>query len=269
MHNDLLIRLKTWFAAYTRSFLTDEATADSPFVLKIDHTARVCENICLLGRSIHLTDGRMRIAEAIGLLHDVGRFVQYRRYRTFNDRHSANHAVLGIHVLEADAVLDDLAADDKIMIIDAVRFHNAPALPRNRSPEATVFMKLIRDADKLDIWKVFADFFRFDQRPEKAIVQDLPDDPGWSEAMVEAIVAKRPADFQDMKTLNDFRLLQLSWVFDLNFTETCVQARKRGDLAAIAGLLPDDRAVHHAVAGVMNQLDEQRLRNVPPEGGTS
>ena len=269
MHIDQLIRLKTWFAAYTSSFLANEATADSPFVLKIDHTQRVCENICLLGRSIHLTDEQMCIAEAIGLLHDVGRFVQYRRYRTFNDRQSANHAVLGIHVLEADAVLDDLTVDDKTMIIDAVRFHNAPALPRKRPPESMVFIKLIRDADKLDIWKVFADFFRCDQRPERAIVQNLPDDPGWSHAMVEAIVQKRPAEFQDMKTLNDFRLLQLSWVFDLNFTETFVQARKRGDLAAIAGLLPDDRAVHHAVTCVMNQLDEQRLRNVSPKGGTS
>jgi HD superfamily phosphohydrolase YqeK len=269
MHNDQLIRLKTWFAAYTRSFLTDEATADSPFVLKIDHTARVCENICLLGRSIHLTDEQIRVAEAVGLLHDVGRFAQYRRYRTFNDRQSANHAVLGINVLEAAAVLDDLAAGEKTRIIDAVRFHNAPALPRNRPPETTLFIKLIRDADKLDIWKVFADFFRYDQRPERAIVQNLPDDPGWSEAMVAAIVEKRTADFGDMKTLNDFRLLQLSWVFDLNFNETSVQAQKRGDVAAIAGLLPDDRAVRHAVACVMNQLDEQRIRNVPPKGGTS
>jgi hypothetical protein len=57
--------------------------------------------------------------------------------------------------------------------------------------------------------------------------------------------------------------------YSISISRNLVQARKRGDLAAIAGTLPDDRAVHHAVAGVMNQLDEQRLRNVPPEGGTS
>jgi hypothetical protein len=176
---------------------------------------------------------------------------------------------LGIEVVNEASVLDDLHNEDRATIMDAIRFHNAPALPRNKPPASMVFMRLIRDADKLDIWKVFADFFRCDQRPERAIVQNLPDDPGWSHAMVEAIVQKRPAEFQDMKTLNDFRLLQLSWVFDLNFTETFVQARKRGDLAAIAGLLPDDRAVHHAVTCVMNQLDEQRLRNVSPKGGTS
>jgi hypothetical protein len=168
-------------------------------------------------------------------------------------------------VLAAAAVLDDLPADEKKAIIDAVRFHNASALPRNRPPESMVFIKLIRDADKLDIWKVFADFYRYDQRPERAIVQNLPDGPGWSDAIVGAIVEKRPADFQDMKTLNDFKLLQLGWVFDLNFTETYVQARKRGDLAAIADLLPDDRAVHHAISCVMDQLDEQTISSFPSQ----
>ncbi|BBO66832.1 metal-dependent phosphohydrolase [Desulfosarcina alkanivorans] len=262
MRNDQLTHLKSWFADYARSFLTGEAAADSPLVLKIDHTARVCENICQLGRAIHLTRGQMRIAEAIGLLHDVGRFAQYTRYGTFNDRQSANHAALGIDVLKAAGVLKDLSADDTDTIIDAVRFHNAPALPRNRPPESLVFMRLIRDADKLDIWKVFADYYRFDQHPEPAIVQHLPDTPAWDEAIVKAIARKQMAGFQHMKNLNDFKLLQLSWVFDLHFQETFVQAQKRGDLDAIARSLPDNRAIGLAVAGVMDQLEQMAAGDV-------
>ncbi len=265
MQVDQLIRLKVWFADYSRSFLADEMTTDSPLVLKIDHTARVCENIRLLGRSIHLTDSQMRVAEAIGLFHDVGRFAQYTRYRTFNDRQSTNHAALGIDILNEDTVLDGLSADDKAMIIDAVRFHNAPSLPRSKPPANMVFMRLIRDADKLDIWKVFADYYRFDQRPEPAIVQHMPDIPACDDAIISAITEKQMARFQDIKSLNDFKLLQLSWVYDLNFTETFVQAKKRGDLAAIANSLPDNPAVRHAIACVMDQLN----RNYPPKGGIS
>ena len=58
----------------------------------------------------------------------------------------------------------------------------------------------------------------------------------------------------DQLSLNDFKLLQLSWVFDLHFSETFIQAKKRGDLATIAQSLPDDRAVRLATASVMEQL---------------
>ena len=89
MQNNQLIRLKAWFKAYTHSFLTGDTQTDSPLVLKIAHTARVCDNMCLLGRSVDLTDGQMCLAETVGLFHDLGRFEQYRRFRTFNDRQSA------------------------------------------------------------------------------------------------------------------------------------------------------------------------------------
>lgn len=234
MKPDHVMRLKAWFASYTQSFMTGKTPIDSPLELKIEHTARVCDNICQLGRSVDLTDGQMCVAETIGLFHDLGRFEQYRRYRTFNDRQSANHASLSIDVLNQTGVLDRLTDDEKTIIIDAIRFHNAPGLPANKPSASMLFMRLIRDADKLDIWKVFADYCRHHQRLEPAILQHLPDLPTWEEKIVEAIAEKRTARVQDMKSLNDFKLLQLSWVFDLYFHETFVQAKKE----AIWPLLP-------------------------------
>ncbi len=266
--NDLS-QLIAWFGTYTRSFLTGDTLADSPLVLKIEHTARVCENSSHLGRSIGLTDRQMRLAEAVGLCHDLGRFVQYHRYRTFNDRNSANHASLGIDVLNETAVLDTLAADEKAMLIDAIRFHNAPALPGNKPPASMVFMHLIRDADKLDIWKIFADCYRHHRRVEPAIVQHLPDLPVWEEKIVNAIIEKRTAKFQDMKSLNDFKLLQLSWVFDLHFPETIRQAKKRSDLSAIARSLPDDPALYHAIAVISDRLDQELWPRPPSDDGFS
>ena len=59
-----------------------------------------------------------------------------------------------------------------------------------------------------------------------------------------------------MKSLNDFKLLQLSWVFDLHFSETLRQAKKRGDLFAIARSLPDDPILRHAITVVSERLKE-------------
>jgi hypothetical protein len=256
MQSDQRLRLKTWFDTYAQSFLTGNGTADGPLVLKIEHTERVCDNIRQLARSIGMNDNHLLIAEIVGLFHDIGRFEQFRRYGTFDDRQSADHASLGIAVLHRAAVLDDLDEDETAIIIDAVRFHNAPWLPADRPPSTMTFMRLIRDADKLDIWKVFADYYRRGQLPEPAIVQHLPDVPSWQDAVIDAIGRQQKATLRDMRSLNDFKLLQLSWVFELHFRETFVQARNRGDLAAIAHSLPDDPALHNAVAGVMKRLEE-------------
>lgn len=62
--------------------------------------------------------------------------------------------------------------------------------------------------------------------------------------------------YHDMRSLNDYKLLQLSWVFELYFRETAVLARQRGDVAAIARSLPDDPILDRAVAAVMKRLEE-------------
>jgi hypothetical protein len=260
MQSDLLSDIESWFNAYTRSFLTGDPRKDSAHRLKIDHTARVRENIRLLAASIDLPEDRMRIAETVALLHDLGRFEQFKQYGTFNDRKSVNHAALGVEIIEKTGVLAPFPENERKWIVEAVRLHNAPALPSGKPDRELLFPRLVRDADKLDIWKVFADFYRYDNEPERAIVQHLPDRPSWSQSIIEDIVNRRMARFSHMKTLNDFKLLQLSWVFDLNFPETFVLARQRGDMALIADTLPDAPDLHRAVGVVMEELEAKGKR---------
>ncbi|WP_419663774.1 metal-dependent phosphohydrolase [Desulfosarcina variabilis str. Montpellier] len=255
MQIDTLNRLSAWFDDYTQSFLSGNAKVDAPLTLKIDHTARVRENIRELAVSLSLDKAKIHLAEAIALFHDVGRFEQYRCYQTFHDSHSVNHAKKGIDVLTQLNVLESLPDIERTIIIDAIRFHNVPALPDNNGSPSMLFMRLIRDADKLDIWKVFAEYFQNDKDRNPVMVQHFVDQPGWDPKMIEAILEKRTARFKNIKNINDYKLFQLSWVFGLHFPVSAVLARKRGHLAAIAGTLPVDDAIKQAVATVMAALE--------------
>ena len=62
-------------------------------------------------------------------MHDAGRFPQYRRWRTFRDSESDNHARLGLEVMREQQVLAHLSPDEQLLIEEAVRFHNLLALP--------------------------------------------------------------------------------------------------------------------------------------------
>lgn len=261
MNTDQLQRLTSWFDTYSQSYKTGDHLIDHPVILKIEHTKRVRENICRIGRSLDLSEKEMRLAESIGLLHDIGRFEQYRRFKTFNDRQSVNHAKLGTDVLGQTAIFVALPQPDRNIIFDAIRYHNARTLPPGNTAETMVFNRLIRDADKLDIWRVFAECYQSPDAPDRTVVHSLPDLPTWDEHILAAITRNEMAKLQHMRSLNDMKLLQLSWVFDINFPETFVLARKNGHFLTIAQSLPDDPAVQQAIAITMDRLAQAGIPN--------
>ena len=83
------------FAAYTEHY----NAADPKVKLKIDHTYRVAALCARIARSLSLPPEDVDLAWLCGLLHDVGRFEQLRRYNTFIDSQSVSHAALSVQVL--------------------------------------------------------------------------------------------------------------------------------------------------------------------------
>ncbi|WP_181549671.1 HD domain-containing protein [Desulfosalsimonas propionicica] len=104
--------------------------------LKRDHTLRVCENILDIGRSLGLCAIDLHLAETIALLHDIGRFEQYRRYKTFLDHQPEDHAALGITIIHNQKLLSAFDPETAEIILHAVKYHNRFALPKetNRRP---------------------------------------------------------------------------------------------------------------------------------------
>jgi HD superfamily phosphodiesterase len=150
-----LQRLKDWFSRYCSSFSTSVEEDQRNIVLKEVHTHKVCANARLIAQDLSLGGRETLLAEIVALLHDVGRFPQYRKYKTFRDSISENHAVLGAKVLLEQGVLRDFPKREQDIIVRAVTLHNVLTVPEGLDDDTLLFVKLIRDADKLDIWRVF------------------------------------------------------------------------------------------------------------------
>jgi hypothetical protein len=146
--------LKSWLAAYIAGFASNGEEQERVFRLKRVHTKRVCITIRRLGRALRLPESDLQLAEAAALLHDIGRFSQYARYGTFRDRDSANHGRLGLRVINRHGLLAGVAPAERRHLARAVAFHNAARLPPLADKRSLFFLKLLRDADKLDIWRV-------------------------------------------------------------------------------------------------------------------
>ena len=130
--------------------------ADAKVKLKIDHTYRVAALCARIAQSLALPPVDVDLAWLSGILHDVGRFEQLRRYNTFIDAQSVSHAALSVAVLFDEGrirdYLDDAGAD--ALLRTAVEWHSAFRLPEALDDRTRLFCQILRDADKIDILRV-------------------------------------------------------------------------------------------------------------------
>ena len=259
MDQSRLDALNGWFDSYVRTFYDIDEEGLVNIQLKVTHTLKVCEIMQLLTIGEGVAPEQARTAAAIALLHDVGRFPQYRRWRTFRDSHSDNHARLSVEVVREHGVLDDLPVVERLQIEEAVRFHNLRDIPRRLEGEAGYLLRLIRDADKLDIWRVFLDNFHQPlETRASAVSLGLPDLPEVSPACVAALGSGCVVDLATVHSLNDFRLLLISWAYDLNFTTSYRVLEERNYLSELAATIQPgpgehvvlNQAVARAIAAV-------------------
>ncbi len=230
----MLPNLKTWFTGYTRQFSSDDPIVQEAMDLKVEHTRRVCEGIVDIGLSLGLSDEDLCIAETSALLHDIGRFDQYKRYRTFSDFESEDHAQIGVKIIQSTGVLKGLDKSMAELIVLLVRYHNLFALPVGENGRSLFFLKLLRDADKVDIWRVVTDYYQNSGRHRnRSIELDLPNTHQIADPVYDALMNGKLVLMSDLKSLADFKLLQMGWVYDLNFPATFQIALERGYLEKI------------------------------------
>ena len=231
--------VKSWFRDYVEEFKHGSEAMVENTILKEDHTLRVCAEALAIGKALRLSPNALHIAELCALLHDVGRFEQYRRYGTFVDARSVNHAGLSVTVATSHNVLAPLRENLKNLILQVIACHNQARLPADGSEIFLFFARLLRDADKLDIYKVVTDYYsRTGHHRNKAIELDLPDTDGFSDDVYENLMNRQIVDIRHLKNFNDFKLLQVGWIFDINFSAAFSVVQSRRYLEKIEAALP-------------------------------
>lgn len=242
MNIDDLTGLQEWFVAYTAGFLEDEPELRRNVVLKIKHSALVAENSIAIAVAEGLDEHYISLAAAAGILHDTGRFPQFRQYRTFKDSESVNHGTLGAEVIEEQGVIAWMPPEDQKLVLAAVRYHNANSVPDIGDPRAETFIRLVRDADKLDIWRVFLEEY-LNLPPEErspTVGMSLPSAPAATPDVVATLLAGRQVTLSMLRNDRDIILMIVSWCYDLNFPSTWRMLLERGYLDRYASHIDGD-----------------------------
>ena len=200
---------------FYKKYISNYTPENPRIALKIAHIYRTAEIAKFLAKSLKLSNEDILLAELIGLLHDIGRFEQVKKYNTFLDKESVNHAEYGVKVLFEDGLIRNFIEDNGYdeIIKKAILNHNRNKIDSDVTNEIEILhCKIIRDADKLDIYNVILIddvevTYPFDRLKKEPISKEVK----------EEFIKNNIVTYFNVKTCSDLLVGQIAFVFDINY----------------------------------------------------
>lgn len=227
-------RIKKVFADY----VADYNQEDDKIILKVKHTYRVAAISDELAGKIGLSGYDRDLAWLIGMLHDIGRFEQLRRYNTFVDADSIDHAKFGVQLLFEEGLLwkfldnESVSEEDVRVLEKAIGNHSAFRIEKALSERELQYAKIIRDADKIDILKVASDVpleIIYNVTTEQIHAAPV------SDAVMEQFGNEQAILRADKRVPIDNLVGHIALVFELEFSESYRLVREQGYLTGLLG----------------------------------
>lgn len=209
---------------FYKGYISNYNPENPKIALKIAHIYRTAEKAKELAIHLGLPEEDIKLAELIGMLHDIGRFEQVKNYNTFVDRDSINHAEYGVKVLFEDNLIknfiDDRQYDD--IIYKAVINHNRNNIEEGLNERELMHCKMIRDADKLDIFYVLLTddldtVYPLKKYPKEHISREIKNE----------FIQNHKIDYSHRKTSADMLIGHIAYVFDINYLNTLINIQKK------------------------------------------
>ena len=247
--------LSDWFIQYVDTFISADDRIRAMIDLKLVHSRNVSATSHEIAVELGWNDDDIHTAAAAGILHDVGRFPQIRDHGTFADHESIDHGTLGGEVLTNSGILADLDIRDRDSVLFSVRHHNERTVPDMVQGAALPIVRLLRDADKLDIYRILREMLTQDAltRHIQSSISVRGNDE-ISPAVIRDFCSGTTVAYRNISTLADFRVMQLSWCFDISYAPTAQRIIDRGIPDLIIVSLPDTPSLVPAIDAARARL---------------
>lgn len=195
-----------------KSYVQNQKIDQPQVTRKLDHIMRVSKISKDLAQKLNLKEEQVDLAELIGLLHDIGRFEQYKKQETSQ---KFNHGEAGVKLLQNNQYIRAYLKENQYdeIVLTAIYEHNRYELDRGLSEEKELFCKIIKDADKIDL--IYEGACVYWQNKEE--IQKI-ENGKLSSQMLENFYQYKLADIRNKVSKTDEIIQFTSFVFDLNFS---------------------------------------------------
>ena len=226
-------KTREWFDGYVHSFDLSVAMIR----MKYEHSYDVMRIGEHLVGAMNWSPEYARLGVASCLLHDTGRFSQYRDFGTYYDGASVDHGDRGYEVLQAEYSREAVDDEGLEALLQAVKWHNKKILPELES-QVMPFCRLARDADKLDVFSLVQR--RMDEGTIGSLLPRHEIDAPLSVPLLDEVEEHWSGSYKHASSLKDFLLIQLTWALDINFAPSLQMLEDSGVLSRIRNYLPQN-----------------------------
>ena len=163
----------------------------------------------------------IKLAELIGLLHDIGRFEELKITNELNSV-KFNHALYGSKMLFEQGMIRNFIEDSQYdnIIKKAIENHSRLEIEVGLDERTVLHSKIIRDADKLDNYRVKKEENIKAIFPTRVNKKEDIEESLLSNKVYETVLSRKCVDIHDRVTPLDFWVCILAFTFDLNFDVT-------------------------------------------------
>ena len=199
-----------------KEYLKDYDVNDDKIKLKVIHTYGVVDATNYIVRNLKLDEETSNLAKLIAILHDIGRFEQIKKYDDYHDLATFDHASFGNKVLFEDGLIRKFIEEDTddYIIEKAIENHNKYKIEENLDNRTKLFVNIIRDADKLDN-------FRVKNVESIETLLDISEkqlgEQKISDKVYEDFLNHKLLQIKDLKNEIDEWISYFAFIFDLNY----------------------------------------------------
>lgn len=193
--------------------------------LKYDHTLKVANLMGELSSMFKFSIEYVTLAKIIGLLHDIGRFEQVTKYKNCHDLKTKDHAEIGVNYLFEEGHIRDFIDDSSYdeIIKNSIKYHNKYEIPMFPDERVMLFAKMIRDMDKVDIYRIMSIYFNGKYGFDEV-----------SREVLSSFNSEKCVELKYVKTNSDDVIKALAFVYDINFDESFSILKETGNIISYA-----------------------------------
>lgn len=194
------------------------------------------------------------MAELIGLLHDIGRFEQLKKYDSFEDKSTVDHAKLGVEILTANnnKLLTKFCPDTSYhyTIIKAISNHNKYEIEDGIEGNVLTHCKIIRDADKIDILNLYR-FEKFETlyKVKKIENEDI------SKEVYNSVFENRTMKRDEVKTNIDDWIYAICLVYNIYYKPSMKILEEKDYLNELIDRVESNKN-HEKLLNIRNHINE-------------
>ena len=239
---ELINTLRADFQDYLNKFKS-EPYNENPIVVKtIDHIGKVVDNIRVLAVSLELNENEKIVAELIAKYHDIGRL--WILVPENMEKKIADHAEASVEYLKTNTVFNQLDETTQHIIIQVIKNHNKPDLPKKEGEAVLFYAMLVRDADKLETWRSTVESItRKNGRPNLAAELSISNKPFVTPSFIKIIMEGGIPNKHDIVTLNDYIIFQMAWIFELHLKKSFQILNQKQFIRQLYDVLPKNDPV--------------------------